>query len=165
MNALAGHSNEETEPVEESLQTWLLEFLQKISGDVLDRWKGALYSLNPNNPDAARHFCTSAREVITQILETKAPDVDVFKALPNCDKTQRGNATRRSKIRYFLYKKGLSDDHLEEFVEQDMIAVVELFDVFNSGTHGSAGAFTHTQLVALRKRVEDGILFLSKIIS
>ena len=44
-------------------------------------------------------------------------------------------------------------------VESDMNNVIELFEVFNEGTHGSAGAFDLPQLQAIRKRVEDGITF------
>lgn len=164
MNALFGDDEQSSAAPSEQAQQWLLEFLGGISSDLVKRWQGALFALNPTNPDAARHFCTSAREVITQILEIKAPDSEVFATLPDCDKTDRGNATRRSKIRYFLFRKGLSDDHLEEFIERDMDAVIQLFSVFNSGTHGEAGTYGHSQLLAIRKRVEDGIEFLSKII-
>lgn len=164
MNALFGQAENETSP-DTAAQQWLLHFLEGISTDLVDRWRGAVFSLNPDNPDAARHFCTSAREVITQILEIKAPDSAVFSALPNCPTTQQGNPTRRAKIGYFLSEKGLADQQLEEFVERDIDAVVQLFGVFNSGTHGVAGAFTHGQLLSIRKRVEDGILFLSKIVS
>ena len=165
MNALLGDIENAVIPEDEAVESWLLEFLGGISTDVVDRWRGALFSLDPSNPDAARHFCTSAREVITQILEIKAPNSEVFAELPNCDITDCGNPTRRAKIRYFLHLKGLTDDHLEEFIERDMEGVVQLFRVFNDGTHGSAGAFNHSQLLAIRKRVEDGISFLSKITS
>lgn len=142
----------------------LLDLLQRISPDLDSRWKGAVFALNPRNPDAARHFCTSAREIITQIIESKAPDADVFAQIPNCDTTDRGNPTRRSKIRYFLRRQGMMDLPLEEFVESDMENILQLFRVFNDGTHGSAGAFDLIQLNAIRKRVEDGILFLAEII-
>ncbi len=138
--------------------------LTRISPDLDARWKGAIFSLNPHNPDAARHFCTSAREIFTQVLETKAPDDEVLATLPGCDRTDQGKPTRRSKIRYFLYRRGLNDSYLEEFVEQDMENIVQLFRVFNDGTHGSAGTFTYPQLVSIKRRVEDGISFLANII-
>jgi hypothetical protein len=164
MNALFGDAEQLPTTENEKEQQWLLDFLRGVSADLVDRWQGAIFSLNPQNPDAARHFCTSAREVITQILEIKAPDADVFAALPDCPTTQRGNPTRRAKISYFLNRKGLADARLADFVESDMEAVIQLFDVFNSGTHGSAGTFSHSQLIAIRKRVEDGMAFLSRII-
>ncbi len=151
-------------PSEPESDSNIIDGLRAISPDLCDRWTGAVYSLSPNNPDAARHFCTSAREIIASILELKAPDADVFALLPDCEKTQRGNATRRSRLRYFLRRRGMLDEELEEFVESDMANIVELFHVFNDGTHGSAGRFGLEQLRAIRTRVEQGILFLSEII-
>jgi hypothetical protein len=142
----------------------LLNSLRQISPDLDDRWKGAVFALNPQNPDAARHFCTSAREIISQILEIKAPDKEVFALLPTCEITDRGNPTRRSKIKFFLHRQGMTEDTLEEFVENDMENIVQLFRIFNDGTHGSAGTFDFTQLNAIRRRVEDGITFLTEII-
>lgn len=142
----------------------LLDNLRSISPDLDSRWRGALFALNPRNPDAARHFCTSAREIIIQIIDTKAPDVDVFALLPDCETTDRGNPTRRSKIRYFLHRQGMMDFPLEEFIENDMENIIQLFRVFNDGTHGAAGAFDLIQLGAIRTRVEDGIMFLAEII-
>ena len=78
--------------------------LRSISADLDHRWKGAVFALDPRNPDAARHFCTSAREILTEILEIKAPDAEVITCLPYCDKTKHGKPTRRSKIEYFLHR-------------------------------------------------------------
>ena len=138
--------------------------LSRISPDLEDCWKGALFALDPNNPDAARHFCTSAREIMTSILNLEAPDANVFALLPDCDKTQKGNATRRSKIKYFLYRRNMSINPLEDFVESNLENIVQLFEVFNSGTHGASGKFGLADLRAIRKRVEDGIMFLIEVI-
>jgi hypothetical protein len=165
MNALMGDAQEATDALPpNSLDSPLTPILQAISSELGDRWRGALYSLSPRNPDAARHFCTSSREIITRILNTKAPDSIVFAAMPECGRTQHGAPTRRAKIRYFLHMQGMKQDELEDFVEIDMKNVVEVFDAFNEGTHGSAGAFDFAQLQALRKRVEDGIMFLSRLV-
>lgn len=163
-NRILGDENAGDTPADELENAELLDGLRKISPDLDDRWKGAVYALNPRNSDAARHFCTSAREIVTQILEMKAPDADVFALLPTCDRTERGNPTRRSKIRYFLHRQGMAEDTLEEFVENDMENIVQLFRIFNEGTHGSAGTFDLSQLNAIKKRVEDGIMFLTEII-
>jgi hypothetical protein len=163
-NRILGDKNAGDTPAEELENAELLDGLRKISPNLDDRWKGAVFSLNPKNPDAARHFCTSAREIINQILEIKAPDADVFSLLPNCDTTDRGNPTRRSKIRYFLHRHGMAEDALEDFVENDMENIVQLFHIFNVGTHGEAGTFDFQQLNAIKTRVEDGIMFLTEII-
>jgi hypothetical protein len=138
--------------------------LRRISEDLDDRWRGAIFALNPRNPDAARHFCTSAREIMTQILETKAPDDVVIAAMPDCVRTDQRKPTRRAKVRFFLHRKGMLEATLEEFVEQDMQNIVDLFGIFNDGTHGSAGTFDMQMLSVIRKRVEDGIFFLSRLI-
>jgi len=113
-NRILGDQNAGDTPANEIENAELLDGLRRISPDLDDRWKGAVFSLNPQNPDAARHFCTSAREIITQILEIKAPDADVFSLLPDCDKTDRGNPTRRARIKYFLHRQGMTEDTLEE---------------------------------------------------
>lgn len=163
-NRILGDENAGDTPAEELDNDELLDGLRKISPDLDDRWNGAVFALNPRNPDAARHFCTSAREIITQILEVKAPNSEVFALLPKCDTNDRGNPTRRSKIRFFLHRQGMTEDTLEEFVENDMENIVQLFRVLNDGTHGSAGTFDFPQLNAIKKRVEDGIMFLTEII-
>ena len=142
----------------------LLDGLRGISTDLDDRWNGAVFSLNPQNPDAARHFCTSAREILAQILQLKAPDDDVVALLPDCARTSDGSPTRRSKIRYFLARRDMAAESLEQFVEDDIENIVQLFNVFNKGTHGAAGTFDLPQLGAVRKRVENGIMFLTEII-
>ena len=165
MNAILDDSEPSIQTPANPSDSPLTPILHEISVDFSDRWRGALFSLNPLNPDAARHFCSSAREIIAGILDTKAPDSIVADAMPNCDRTPRGTPTRRAKIRYFLHRKGMYQDELEDFVEADMNNVVELFEVFNKGTHGSAGKFNLSQLQAIRKRSEDGIMFLSRLVS
>jgi hypothetical protein len=164
MNSLLGSQPSPDGPSDDLENSQLTDELRRISPDLDKRWHGAVYALNPRNPDAARHFCTSAREIMTQILDTYAPDGEVLGSLPDCDRTEGGTPTRRAKIRFFLQRKGLRVDPLEEFVEQDMENIVQLFRVFNDGTHGSAGTFGLAQLNAIRKRVEDGIFFLSRLI-
>ncbi len=163
-NRLLGDEDAGDTPGVELESAELLDGLRRISPDLDDRWRGAVFALNPRNSDAARHFCTSAREILTQILEIKAPDAEVFALLPTCERTERGNPTRRSKIRYFLRRQGLTEGLLEDFVEHDMENIVQLFRVFNEGTHGSAAVFDFPQLNAIKKRVEDGIMFLAEII-
>ncbi|NER78986.1 MAG: hypothetical protein F6K42_05285 [Leptolyngbya sp. SIO1D8] len=164
LNLLSGlePNSEEASSVQDAM---LVDELRKISDDLDSRWQGAVYALNPRNPDAARHFCTSAREIISQILELKAPDADVISLMPSCDMTEQGKPTRRAKLKFLLTQKGMLEDVLEEFVEQDMENIVQLFRVFNDGTHGSAGKFSFQHLNSIKKRVEDGIIFLAEIVS
>lgn len=133
-----------------------------VSQDLNDRWKGAVFSLDPNNPDACRHFCTSARELFTDFIELKAPDIEVFAFNPNCAKTERGNATRKEKIKYMLRNTQLNDS-VVNFVESDIDNILELFHVLSDGTHGIAGRYDDKKLMQVKKRVEQGIYFLCEI--
>lgn len=141
----------------------ITEILNSISPDLNNRWTGALFSLNPENPDAARHFCTSAREVFVQILDLNAPDKEVLKYDPDCEKTDHGKPIRREKVRYLLYKSGIKNDAAVDFVDEDVKNVLSLFRVFNDGTHGSSGKFSLDGLMAIKTRVENGISYLSSI--
>ena len=108
MNAMLG--NPEPADGDESVRSTTLDpILTLISADLPDRWHGALFSLNPNNPDAARHFCTSAREILTRILDSCAPNPVVLAEMPDCEKMPEGTPTRRSKIRFFLHHSNMAE--------------------------------------------------------
>ena len=166
MNLVVGgdQDDDDDEVVEEDIQTSQMKGeLREISPDLDARWGGALFALNPRNPDAARHFCTSAREIIVQILEVRAPDSEVLRVLPDCAKTEHGKPTRRSKVNFLLRGRSITEPVAGDFVEQDIDSVIELFEVFNKATHGSAGKYGIRQLFAIKRRVEDGIRFLSRL--
>ena len=118
--------------------------------------------MNPLNPDAARHFCTSAREILTEFIELKAPDVNVFSFNPKCEKTSRGNATRREKIKYMMRNTDVHNS-LVDFADADITNILELFHVLSDGTHGAAGRYEYSKLVQVKRRVEQGINFLCEI--
>lgn len=139
--------------------------LATIEADLSDRWKGALFALSPRNPDAARHFCTSAREIFTRILDAGAPDNSVKTATLACELTPQGTPTRRAKIKYMLHEHGMADSALENFIEDDIENILSLFRVFNDGTHGSAGRYGVSQLELIKKRVENGLQFLVKFVT
>lgn len=157
-------NNEPKDTIDYSLQdTRIIEQLKSISVDLDNRWKGALFSLNPMNPDATRHFCTSAREIFTEIFNLRAPDKTILLAHPNCEKTPNGTPSRRSKIKYFLGRKGINNDDAETFIEKDIDNILELFHVLSDGTHGAAGRYSIGQLQSIKARVEDGLVFLCSI--
>lgn len=137
--------------------------LQVVSEDLNNRWKGAVFALNPQNPDAARHFCTSAREIFTEFIELRAPDDKVIEHDPACERTpQNKKPTRRAKIRYMMRNIDI-DDSVIDFAEADITNILELFHVLSDGTHGAAGRYEFKKLVQVKKRVEQGINFLCEI--
>lgn len=161
LNAMDGDGAPEDDPTEEELRGPSMHAeLATFGQDLVDRWTGALFSLSPRNPDAARHFCTSAREVLITLIDTAAPDSRVAGADPACDRTDKGMPTRRAKVGFLLRRKGIDDQSIESLVDEDIDNVLTLFRDFNNGTHGHAGRFTITQLNALRIRVESAIGFI-----
>lgn len=164
LNALDGDGDpEEDMTVEELAAPSLDQELGRFGADLVNRWTGALFALSPANPDAARHFCTSAREVVISILDVSAPNDAVVREVPDCEMFDRNSPTRRSKVRYLLRRKGIASDELADAVSGDVDNVLSLFRVFNEGTHGHAGRFTMTELTAIRTRVESAVSFLAEL--
>lgn len=146
-----------------SLQlTEVEEMLYAVSAELGKRWKGAIFSLNPQNPDAARHFCTSVREVFIQLIDLKAPDDLVLNLFPKCEK-HNGRPVRKSKINYLLAKHSITLPSMQNFVSSDVEDILNIFLVLNKGTHGTAGTFDVQQLLKIKKRAEDAIAFIAAI--
>jgi len=139
--------------------------LTELGGDLDQRWRGALFALHESNPDAARHFCTSAREVINAVLAANVTDDEIAAVFPGATRTPQGTITRRERIRFFLHRRGKASTDMVDFVDADIDNVIDLFGAFNDGTHGHAGRFTMPQLAALKTRVEGAILFLHRIVA
>ena len=59
----------------------------------------------------------------------------------------------------------MDDEALEAFAEENIESILELFKTLNSGTHGDAGKFGITKLRAIKTRVEDGLMWMSHILS
>ncbi len=162
-NAIDRGDAAEAEEVSALQATTLTGELEAFSPDLAQRWAGALFALNPRNSDAARHFCTSARECIEKALDIAAPDDVVKRELSNCIYLTDGRLARRSKLKYLLVEKGILDDAAEAFVNEDVDDILGLFRIFNDGTHGEAGRFDLNELVAVKQRAESGIRFIYEL--
>ncbi|HEX6514932.1 MAG TPA: hypothetical protein VF049_05130 [Nocardioidaceae bacterium] len=145
--------------------TSLGEELDALPADLQNRWKGALYALNPQNPDAARHFCTSAREILVRLVDGSVDDQVVIAAHPDCERKDDGKVARRAKITYCLARKNHPTHALPAMVEADVDNVLNLFSVVNGGTHGSAGRYDLDRLVVIKRRVEDALRFLHVLLN
>ena len=166
VNALDGDGAPEDDPTEDELRVpSMVTELASFGQDLVNRWTGALYALSPHNPDAARHFCTSAREVIITMLDSSAPDAEVKQKEPTCEVTDRGVPTRKAKISYLLRRHGVVDDSITNLVDEDVKNLLSLFRTFNDGTHGHAGRFTITELSGIRTRVESAIGFIHQVVT
>lgn len=165
-NALDGDGEPEDDPTEDDLRSpSMTSELGVFGDDVVSRWTGALFALSPLNPDAARHFCTSAREVLVAVLDNSAPDVEVKENYPTFELTEKGAVTRRSKIAYLLHRQGVTSEKITTLVSEDVDNVLALFRTFNDGTHGHAGRYTITELSAIRTRVESAVRFMHEIVT
>ena len=89
-----------------------------------------------DNPDTSRHFCTSARELLSSLLEFVAPDQEVLTADPDRPLTPNGSVSRRALVRHCLVRQG---------------------------THEDAGRFDLVALTAIKQRVEGAIQFVARI--
>ena len=165
VNALLGDGEQPQASVDDLSNSRITDALSRFSEDLAMRWSGAIFALNPANPDAARHFCTSSREIISEILNTEAPDGDVLERFPDCERTQLDTPTRRAKVQYCLDLSGLSNVLLESFIDTNIMDLTILFQDLNSGAHGSAGKFTLEQLRVIKTRVEDAIDFVCEVVS
>ena len=165
VNSLLGDIDTVQVSDEELSDTEIAEELAHISPGLDSRWLGATYALNPRNPEAARHFCTSAREIIIFILDTKAPDGDVIARFPSCQRTDQGTPIRRAKVEYCLDINGMANAAVEDFTDANIADLITLFGELNSGTHGPSGKFSLSQLAAIKTRVEGGIRFLCNIVN
>lgn len=138
--------------------------LIKISPDLNNRWKGALFSLSPDNPEAARHFCTSTREILKVLIDDGIKDKDVINNNPKCEKTKNGTPTRREKIKYAMSKKGISNELIIEFTDNNIENIVSLINELSNGTHGHSNKYSLNQLKLFRKRFEDSINFVCEYV-
>ena len=141
----------------------ITDSLVRILPDLNTRWSGALFALHPNNPDAARHFCTSSREIIATILDIEAPNEELLRRVPHCQLTQHGTPTRGAKLQFLLQRQGRADEALESFAEANIADVLNLFPLLNAGAHGPAGEYSITQLHTIKNRVEGAIEFICEI--
>ena len=166
LNALLGDNSHVQVGDGELTSTKLSESLGRYSTDMQGRWSGAIFALNPRNPDAARHFCTSAREILADILNTEAPDAEVLSRFPDCQVTEQGTPTRRAKIHYCLDRSGLNSGALEDFIDVNINDLSVLFKDLNDGAaHGPAGRFSPPQLTAIKTGADDAIDFICEIVT
>ena len=164
-DALLGDGNDSYFATQSLTESKVAGMLASYSGELRDRWAGAVFALNPRNPDASRHFCTSAREIIAGIINSEAPDEDVLAYFPDAERTEQGTPTRREKIRFCLARTGREDSLVEDFVEANIKDLSALFQDLNAGTHGPAGKFSPSQLLAVKTRAEDAIGFVCAVVA
>lgn len=158
-------NNEEVENEDIELDKSSLSIkLANISKDLDDRWRGALFSLNPSNPEAARHFCTSTREILKVLIDDGIKDKEVINSNPQCEKTKYGSPTRKEKIKYAMGEKGINNELIVEFTDSNIENTVSLINELSNGTHGHSNKYSINQLKSFKKRFEDSINFICEYV-
>jgi hypothetical protein len=139
----------------------LTSFLPSLDKGLIKMWQGAIASLNSNNPDKVRHFCTSIRELFTQVMHILAPDKDVKKWSQKSDDIVNGKPTRRARLFYIC--RNISNGPFNKFVDKDISATLEFLGLFQEGTHAVTADFSENQLIALKVRAESSLRFIIEI--
>ena len=141
----------------------LLEaLLLDLDPDLLIPLAGARGALRSTNPDRARHFSSSLRELFTQVLHRLAPDKAVQGWTSNPEHYDKGRPTRRARLLYICSTINYGD--FSDVVEADVSATLKYLGLFQGGTHKVRSDFSEDQLHALFVRMAGLLQFLLKII-
>jgi hypothetical protein len=138
-------------------------FLAQLDPNLVTVLHGARQALTSTNPDRIRHFSASFRELLTHVLHMLAPDEEIRTWSTSPQDFAKGRPTRKARLRYIC--RDINHEPFEEFVNKDIEAVLEFFQLFHRGTHTIAARFTNRQLKALHVRVESAMRFLIEISS
>lgn len=140
---------------EETLTT----LLPKLNPNLLNMWLGARQALESNNADKVRHFTTSIRELLTQILHALSPDTELIKWSNNpTEHIQNNKPTRRARLLY-IYRE-VNNDHFKSFIEADIKATLQFIDLFQEGTHSVKSKLTDKQLLSIKLKAESTLKYL-----
>ncbi len=140
---------------EETLTT----LLPKLNPDLLNIWLGAKQTLESDNVERVRHFTTSIRELVTQVLHSLSPDQDVVKWTPNpIEHIQNGKPTRKARLLYIY--RDVNNDYFKSFIEADIKATLQFIDLFQEGTHSVKSKLTEKQLLTIKIKTESTLKYL-----
>jgi hypothetical protein len=115
--------------------------------------EGAEYSLVSKNPDKVRHTITSLRELMTQILHHFAPDEIIKKEYTDPSCYHNGRPTRKTRLNYILTQK-YGNASLLSLLDADITACMELFNLYQKGTHKIVSNLSEEELVFILKRTK-----------
>jgi hypothetical protein len=135
----------------------VLSALACLDPGLLQLLDGARGAVSSPNPDRARHFCVSLRELIGHVLRQLAPDDQIKAWTQDSSHFDKGRPTRRARLEY-LYSL-VAVDSLRTFVSSDIRAALDLIDLLSNGTHVVDLGTDATALTILLNRAE-GVLSL-----
>jgi hypothetical protein len=136
-------------------------FLVRLNPRLVPIRDGARKALDSRNPDRVRHFSSSYRELLTHVLYALAPDDGIRRWSASPEHYHNKRPTRKARLLYI--SRLINQTPFETFVDNDIAAVLEHFELLNGGTHGIDPQYTDAQLRALQTRIEGAITFLFEI--
>jgi hypothetical protein len=115
------------------------------SGDLIQMWEGAKAALNStNNPDYARHFAASLRELITHFIQRLAPDNEIRQWTSSPEDFHNNRPTRRTRLKFIC--RSINHDNFSKFLIKDIDSTLEVMDLFQEGTHKVSNPYTPSNL-------------------
>ena len=149
--------------VEEGIEdSDLIILLERVDTQFVTMYRGAVASLDSDNPDRSRHVLTSFRELWSHLLRELAPKEEVTEWVERNSiqgYLHDGRPTRYAKIRYVLRKLG---DPLGDFVEADTKAMVKLYTLYDR-LHALDTGITDNQLRAIALRTKSHLGYLLRV--
>ncbi len=140
-----------------------VELLALVDRRLVKLYMGARDALTGRSVDRARHVLISLRELTNHLLRLLAPNERVLEWIriqPRDNLLHDGQPTRRARLLYLL--RGVSSDPLENFVDRDTGAMIELLKQLNR-VHKLDPGLNRSQLESLVLRVESWIVFIVKV--
>lgn len=116
----------------------------------VEMYRGGIAAMEAGGPDWRRQSMASFRELMTHLLHTLAPNVEVEPwAKPH--HFDKGKLTRKARLEYVF--ESVAGGEFTGFFKADVKASIELFDLLNNGTHRLTSKATPKQLRYLRGRI------------
>ena len=139
-----------------------IAFLQDVNPDLARLYAGARDALRGTNPDRARHFLSSLRELWSHLLRQIAPNEQVLEWIPNDNKEllHKSKPTRKARILYLC--RDLNHGPLTTFVAKDACAFVQFIQFFNH-VHELNIELSDRQLRRLQLRSDSWLTYILRI--
>ncbi|MCA9925484.1 MAG: hypothetical protein KC421_24105 [Anaerolineales bacterium] len=141
-----------------SESSMLVEKLSRLDHGFVNMLVGASRTLQSENPEKVRHFSISSRELLTHVMHTLSPDDDVRSWSSSESDFHNGKPTRRARLKYICRR--VNEGSFEKFLDADIKATLEFFDLLQSGTHGTRPRYTDSQLRVMLSRMMGTLNFI-----
>jgi hypothetical protein len=162
VNTIAQIENQDSISVSivENLEKELCELLSSHGEGYLEILKGAKQASHSDNPDKVRHTITSLRELTTRILHDLSPDEKIIKWSTKKEDFVDSRPTRKCRVAYIF--RSLEHSTVSPLIENDISFIVNLFNIFNKGTHKLIPESNSEELDYLITKIESTLLLLLK---